>query len=100
MSIDSFTGSQNLAPDTNVASTTLSVSTGPLEQSLDLVTPTNIPQSVHTERQVYKGGIFKVGVKLKGWEMPGAWKSWCQQNMPQLLAGSGASPTSSGMVAQ
>jgi hypothetical protein len=95
MSIDSFTGSQNLQPDVNVNGYTLLVATtGPFEQTLDLTTPTNIAQAITVERQAYKGGIFKLGVKLKGWEMPGAWKSWCQKNLPQLLAGSGATPGS------
>ena len=92
ISIDSFTGSQNLQPDSNVSGNTLTTAAGPLEQTLDLTTPTNIPESVSVERQVYKGGILKVANKLKGWEMPGAWKSWCQKNMPQLLSGSGAAP--------
>lgn len=94
MSIDSFTGSQNLQPDVNVANFTLTSSAGPLEQSLDLTTPTNIPQSVTVDRQVFKGGIFKLGMKLRGWEMPGAWKAWCQKNLPQLLWGSGSYPGS------
>ena len=55
-----------------------------LEQTLDSA-PVNVSQQIATARQVYKGGIFKVGVKLKGWEMPGKWKQWCQANMPQLL---------------
>ena len=96
MSVDSFTGSQNLQPDVNVTGYTLLVATsGPYEQTLDLVTPTNIAQAITVERQAYKGGIFKLGVKLKGWEMPGAWKSWCQKNLPQLLAGSSAAPSGS-----
>jgi len=85
ISIDSFTGSQNLQPDVNVSGNTLVAANGPLEQTLDLTTPSNVPQSTTVTRQVYKGGIFKLGVKLKGWEMPGAWKQWCQANMPGLL---------------
>lgn len=88
MSIDSFTGSQNLQPDGNFAGNTLTASNGPLEQTLDLSSPENIAESVTIERQVYKGGIFKLGMKLKGWEMPGRWKNWCQQNMPGLFRGS------------
>jgi len=90
MSIDSFTGSQNLQPDVNLSGFTMTGASVMLEQTLDLVAPANLPQQVTLERQVYKGGIFKVGVKLKGWEMPGAWKSWCQKNMPQLFNGSAA----------
>ena len=107
MSIDSFTGSQNLQPDVNVSGFTIG---GPgtnvmLEQTLDLATPTNVPQQQTVERQVFKGGIFKLGMKLKGWEVPGVWKAWCQKNLPQLLYGSSAAPagsaaTSSALVAQ
>ncbi|HTQ47934.1 MAG TPA: hypothetical protein VMI75_34490 [Polyangiaceae bacterium] len=98
LAIDSFTGSQNLQPDVNVSGYTLTATTGPYEQSLDLTTPTNIPQATTVERQVFKGGIFKVAVKLKGWEMPGAWKAWCQKNLPQILAGSSAATPASSMV--
>jgi hypothetical protein len=93
MSITNATGSQNLQPDVNVSGFTYTGTNVMLEQTLDLASPSNIPQQQTVERQVYKGGIFKVGVKLKGWEMPGAWKSWCQKNMPAILAGSSASPT-------
>ena len=88
ISIDSFTGSQNLQPDVNVSGFTLTGTNVMLEQTLDLTTPTNIPEQITVERQAFKGGIYKLGVKLKGWEMPGAWKAWCQKNLPQILAGS------------
>jgi len=100
ISIDSFTGSQNLEPDANVSGFTLTGTNVMLEQSLDLTTPTNIAEQVTVTRQVYKGGIFKLAVKLKGWEMPGAWKAWCQKNLPQVFAGSNAAPSSAMAPAQ
>jgi hypothetical protein len=50
-----------------------------LEQTLDS-TPTLVQQSVNTNREVFKGGILKIGIKLKGWEMPGGWKAYCESN--------------------
>jgi hypothetical protein len=47
-----------------------------LEQTLD-ATPVLVQQNVNTDRQVFKGGILKLGIKIKGWEMPGGWKSYC-----------------------
>jgi hypothetical protein len=55
-----------------------------LEQTLD-TTPVLISQSVNTGREIFKGGILKVGIKIKGWEMPGGWKAYCQSNMPQIM---------------
>lgn len=86
LSIDDLTGSQNLQPDVNLGTTTLSAATGPLEQTLD-ASPANVAQQVAVPRQIYKGGIFKVGVKLKGWEIPGNWKQWAAANMPQMFNG-------------
>lgn len=59
-----------------------------LEQTLD-ATPVLVTQSVNTTRQVFKGGILKIGIKIKGWEMPGGWKAYCQKNMPQIMPASG-----------
>jgi hypothetical protein len=56
-----------------------------LEQTLD-TTPVLVPQSVNTGRELFKGGILKVGIKIKGWEMPGGWKAYCQTNMPQIMS--------------
>lgn len=56
-----------------------------LEQTLD-ATPVLVQQSVNTERQVFKGGILKLAIKVKGWEMPGGWKAYCQSNMPGVVA--------------
>ena len=55
-----------------------------LEQTLDL-TPVLVQQSVNTTRQIFKGGILKLGIKIKGWEMPGGWKAYCQSSMPQIM---------------
>jgi hypothetical protein len=49
-----------------------------LEQTLD-TTPVLVQQSVNTARQIFKGGILKLGIKIKGWEMPGGWKSYCME---------------------
>jgi hypothetical protein len=38
------------------------------------------PQQVFVGNQVFKGGILKLAIKLKGWEMPGGWKAYCQTN--------------------
>ena len=48
-----------------------------LEQTLD-ATPVLVQQSVNQCRQIYKGGILKLAIKIKGWEMPGGWKAWCE----------------------
>jgi hypothetical protein len=56
-----------------------------LEQTLDPV-PVLVPQSVNVTRQNFKGGILKIGIKIKGWEMPGGWKAYCQTNLPQIMA--------------
>jgi hypothetical protein len=55
-----------------------------LEQTLD-TTPVLVQQSVNVCREVFKGGILKIGIKIKGWEMPGGWKAYCETNMPQLM---------------
>jgi hypothetical protein len=47
------------------------------EQTLD-ATPVLVQQSVNVCRQTFKGGILKIGIKIKGWEMPGGWKAFCQ----------------------
>ena len=56
-----------------------------LEQTLD-TTPGYVQQSVNMTRQVFKGGILKIGIKIKGWEMPGGWKAYCTSNLPRLMA--------------
>jgi hypothetical protein len=61
-----------------------------LEQTLD-ATPVLVTQSVNTSRQVFKGGILKLAIKIKGWEMPGGWKAYCQSNLPGIMTNSSAS---------
>lgn len=50
-----------------------------LEQTLD-ATPVLVQQQVNTSRQIFKGGILKLAIKIKGWEMPGGWKAFCEGN--------------------
>ena len=39
-----------------------------------------------SSREVFKGGILKIGIKIKGWEMPGGWKAYCAQRaLPQII---------------
>lgn len=56
-----------------------------LEQTLDS-TPVLVPQSVNVCREVFKGGVLKLAIKIKGWEMPGGWKAYCSTNMPAIMA--------------
>lgn len=82
----------NISPDDNYTCATLSALTLPgfnnnvmLEQTLDAA-PLLVSQSVNNCRQVFKGGILKLAIKIKGWEMPGGWKAYCSQNLPQIMA--------------
>jgi hypothetical protein len=56
-----------------------------IEQTLD-TTPGLVRQDVNTCREVFKGGVLKLAIKIKGWEMPGGWKAYCQQSMPNLFS--------------
>ena len=90
----------NIAPDVNLSSATLpsvatvgvastaltSVTSAMLEQTLD-ATPVYVQQVVNVDRQIFKGGVLKLAIKIKGWEMPGGWKAYCQTNLPQIMAG-------------
>ncbi len=76
----------NVCPDENLGGTTtlgaaLEVM---VEQTLD-ATPVYASQVVNVCRQVFKGGILKIAIKIKGWEMPGGWKAYCEKEMPQLM---------------
>lgn len=84
MSIDNETGAFNMLPDVNV---TAFVNAGlpELTTTITGVGDTACNQIVTVARQVFKGGILKLAIKLKGWEMPGAWKQWCQQNIPGMF---------------
>lgn len=102
ITIDNEPFGQNISIDVNVAcntfpaATTTSVSTPfttglpnlgnmALEQTLD-TTPVLVSQSVNQCRTNFKGGVLKIGIKIKGWEMPGGWKAFCQTSMPQLMS--------------
>jgi hypothetical protein len=93
----------NIPPDSNLSCTT-AVSPGAatpgtptagaivaggvntmLEQTLD-TTPVLVAQAVNVCREIFKAGILKLGIKLKGWEMPGGWKAFCQTNMPGIMS--------------
>ena len=70
----------NVLPDVNVtAGPTLSGGSAMLEQTLDTA-PVNAAQTLFVGNQVFKGGVLKLAIKLKGWEMPGGWKAYCQSN--------------------
>ena len=56
-----------------------------LEQTLD-GTPALVTQTVNVCREIFKGGILKLAIKIKGWEMPGGWKAYCQSAMPQIMS--------------
>jgi hypothetical protein len=89
ITFDNSTLGVNIRPDINVGVQTATGAAVALEQTLDS-TPANVPQQVVTTRQVFKGGTLKLAIKLKGWEMPGAWRSWCAQNAPNLVTPGGA----------
>ena len=80
----------NVSIDENFTDTSLGGANVMLEQTLD-VAPVNVPQTQNTSRQVFKGGILKLGIKIKGWEMPGGWKAFCQTNMPSIMSQSTSS---------
>ena len=90
LTIDNEPFGFNVVPDANVSDTTLApigTSLGApimLEQTLDS-TPINVPQQVNVNRQIFKGGIFKLGIKIKGWEMPGGWKAYCSDRYPSMM---------------
>lgn len=69
---------QNISPDSNItAGITATGANVMLEQTLDGMAAL-VPQQVNVSRQTFKGGVIKLAVKLKGWEMPGGWKSYCE----------------------
>lgn len=85
---------ENLSELTGAAGATTGVITVPatsvagnamLEQTLDAA-PVYISQTVNVSRQIFKGGVLKLAIKLKGWEMPGGWKAYCSTNMPQIMS--------------
>jgi hypothetical protein len=99
LTIDNEPFGFNVLPDVNVGDLTTAGTPGViaagavgasfpnlvmLEQTLD-ATPAYATTVVNNNRQIFKGGIFKLGIKIKGWEMPGGWKSYCQENLPQIM---------------
>jgi len=78
----------NVSVDENLSDITATGTNVMLEQTMD-TSALSVPQVVNTSRQVFKGGILKIGIKLKGWEMPGGWKAYCMQNIV-------SSPTAAG----
>jgi hypothetical protein len=74
----------NVSVDENFTDTTSTGASTMLEQTLDAV-PTLSPQQVNSSRQIFKGGILKLAIKIKGWEMPGGWKAYCSVNMPSIV---------------
>jgi hypothetical protein len=76
----------NISPDSNMSCIQATALTGGmLEQTLDPV-PVLVSQAVNVCREVFKGGVLKLGIKIKGWEMPGGWKAFCQTNLPQVMS--------------
>lgn len=74
---------ENLPCLTTVAVGPLNTNTM-LEQTLD-TTPITVSQQVNVCREIFKGGILKLAIKIKGWEMPGGWKAYCASEMPGLV---------------
>ena len=93
----------NISPDVNIATLTapggvsgnfaqaglLTTNSAMLEQTLDSA-PVYVQQTVNTSREVFKGGVLKLAIKIKGWEMPGGWKTYCQSNLPQIMSNGGS----------
>jgi len=85
----------NLSPLTGAAAATTGIATPAgaananvmLEQTLD-TTPVLVSQTINASRQIFKGGFLKLAIKIKGWEMPGGWKAYCQSNLPGIVPGS------------
>jgi hypothetical protein len=89
ITIDNEPFGTNVVPDANVSDITLNPTQGAsnqimVEQTLD-PTPFLVPQQVNVNRQIFKGGILKIGIKIKGWEMPGGWKAYCSDRYPAMM---------------
>ncbi len=69
----------NINLDENLSCTTATDTSAMFEQTLD-ADPTNQPQQVNTCRDNFKGGVLKIAIKIKGWEMPGGWAAFCAAN--------------------
>lgn len=79
LTIDNGALGTNITADANLSCTTGTGANVMLEQTLDAA-PINMPQQVNICRQKFKGGILKLAIKIKGWEMPGGWKAFCQSS--------------------
>jgi len=84
LTIDNDPFGTNVSPDENLLVTTATGTAVMLEQTLD-ATPAYAPQVVNVSRQTFKGGILKIGIKIKGWELPGGWKAWCSENILNMV---------------
>ena len=51
----------------------------------------NIEQ-VNLARAIFKGGIMKLAILLKGFEVPGPWKQWINSQCQTMMQQTGASP--------
>ena len=51
----------------------------------------NIEQVI-LDRAIFKGGIMKLAILLKGFEVPGPWKQWINSQCQQMLSKDGSSP--------
>jgi hypothetical protein len=92
VTIDNEPFGSNISPDENLPCFTPPFIVGidtnvMLEQTLDTA-PFLVSQQVNVCRQTFKGGILKLAIKIKGWEMPGGWKAYCSANLPQIMASS------------
>ena len=77
VTIDNEPLGTNFGPDVNtILSTAVAGASVMLEQTLDTA-PILTSQVTGTDRQTFKGGILKLAIKIKGWEMPGGWKAYC-----------------------
>ena len=92
LTIDNEPFGTNVVPDVNVSdftanvggSSAIYINSVMIEQTLD-GTPNLVSQQVNVNRQIFKGGIFKLGIKIKGWEMPGGWKAYCSDRYPSMM---------------
>src|SRR5208337_2717400 len=51
----------------------------------------NIQQTL-LDRAVFKGGIMKLAILLKGFEVPGPWKQWINSQCQTMMNQGGSSP--------
>lgn len=43
-------------------------------------------RAIETHRQLFKGGILKIAIKIKNWEVPGGWIDYVQkEDIDQLI---------------